>query len=122
MKKLGNVADMGKSLEVDVRQTELFESARVIIRSIESNIKDPYSPEGFYKIFAAGFLPVPYLWGGIEEFSHARNWTTKPVRGSVKVVDKEGNAMKSGEVAEIAISNLKDAEYSLAQRQVPRKI
>ena len=122
MKKLGNVADMGKSLEVDVRQTELFESARVIIRSIESNIKDPYSPEGFYKIFAAGFLPVPYLWGEIEEFSHARNWTTKPVRGSVKVVDKEGNAMKSGEVAEIAISNLKDAEYSLAQRQVPRKI
>ncbi len=51
----------------------------------------PYTPEGLYKIFAAGYLPVPYLWACRDEFRHAVRWKTKMSRGSVRVVDDEGN-------------------------------
>ena len=116
MKKQGKVSDMARNEDVDMRQAELLESARSIINGIESSIKDPYSPEGLYKVFAAGFLPVPYLWGEVEEFKHAKNWKTKPVHGSVKLVDKDGKVLKDEEVIETAKDNLKDAEYNLAQR------
>ncbi|NLJ89839.1 MAG: cobalamin B12-binding domain-containing protein [Clostridiales bacterium] len=116
LKKLGNGPDMSRNEDIDIRQRDLYESAKVIINAIESSIKDPYTPEGFYKIFAAGFLPVPYLWKEVEEFKHAKDWRTKPVRGGIKVVDKDGNVMTSKKVAQIAMGNLKDAEYNLAQR------
>jgi hypothetical protein len=96
----------------------LYQSAIKVVSAIEDSINDPYSPEGFYKIFAAGFLPVPYLWGEVEEFKHAKNWRTKPVRGSVKVVDENNNVMKTEQIIEIAKSNLKDAEYNLKSRML----
>lgn len=116
MRKQGEIEDMGKNIEVTERSTELYHSAIKLITAIEHNIDDPYSSEGFYKIFAAGFLPVPYLWGEVEEFKHAKNWRTKPFRGSVKVVDKNNNIMKTEQIIEIATSNLKDAEYNLKSR------
>jgi hypothetical protein len=95
---------------------ELVDSAKVIIKAIESSIDNPYSPEGFYKIYAAGFLPTPYLWGEVDEFRHATELRTKPVRGGLKVVDKDGRPLKAEEVANFAISNIPDAEYNLRQR------
>lgn len=118
MRKQGKIEDMAKNLDVNERTTELYQSAIKVISAIEDNIDDTYTPEGFYKIFAAGFLPVPYLWGEIEEFKHAKNWRTKPVRGSVKVVDENNNVMKTEQIIQIAKSNLKDAEYNLKQRQL----
>lgn len=116
LRRSGSIEDMSQNPEVVQRSRELHESAREIIDAIERLIEDPYSPEGFYKIFAAGFLPVPYLWGDVDEFPHARNWKTKPVKGSVKVVDEDGNAMSSAEIIAIAEKNLKDAEHNLNQR------
>lgn len=118
MRKQGKIEDMAKNLDVNERSTELFQSAMNVISAIEASINDPYSSEGFYKIFAAGFLPVPYLWGEVEEFKHAKNWKTKPVRGSVKVVDDDNNVLKTEKIIEIAKSNLKDAEYNLRKRQL----
>jgi hypothetical protein len=118
MRKQGKIEDMAKNLDVNKRSTELYQSAIKVISAIEDSIDNQYSPEGFYKIFAAGFLPVPYLWGEVEEFKHAKNWRTKPVRGSVKVVDENNNVMKTEQIIEIAKSNLKDAEYNLKQRQL----
>ncbi len=116
LRRSGNVDDMSKNPDVDLRMNELFNSAKVIINAIESSIENPYSPEGFYKIYAAGFLPTPYLWGEVDEFKHATELKTKPVRGGLKVVDKDGNPLKAEEVAGIAKSNLPDAEYNLGQR------
>ena len=118
MRKQGKIEDMAKNLDVNERSAELYQSAIKVISAIEDSIDDPYTPEGFYKIFAAGFLPVPCLWGEVEEFKHAKNWRTKPVRGSVKVVDENNNVMKTEQIIQIAKSNLKDAEYNLKQRQL----
>lgn len=106
MKKQGKVEDMGNNSDVNKRTYELFDSARKIISAIESSIDNPYSAEGFYKIFAAGFLPVPYLWREVEKFKHAKNWRTKPVKGSVKVIDENNKVMKAEDIIEISKNNL----------------
>lgn len=116
LRRSGNIDDMSKNADIDERMNELVDSAKVIIKAIESSIDNPYSPEGFYKIYAAGFLPTPYLWGEVDEFRHATELRTKPVRGGLKVVDKDGRPLKAEEVANFAISNIPDAEYNLRQR------
>ena len=116
LRRSGSIEDMSRNPEVEQRSMKLYESAREIVDAIERLIEDPYSPEGFYKIFAAGFLPVPYLWGDVDEFPHARNWKTRPVKGSVKVVDEEGKALSSQDIIAAAEKNLKDAEHNLNLR------
>ena len=90
LRREGNVDDMAVNRDVEERMQDLLESARKIIAAIESSIKDPYTPEGLYTVFAAGFLPTPYLWGEWPEFAHVKRWKTIPVRGCVKVVDDHG--------------------------------
>ena len=108
---------MGRSPDVDVRSEELCQSAMKIIAAIERNMENPYSSEGFYKIFAAGFLPVPYLWKELEEFKYAKNWRTKPVRGGVRVMNESNTVMTTQRRIDMALSHLSDAEYNLRQRQ-----
>lgn len=117
LRKQGKIEDMGKNSEVEERALELYQSAIKVIEAIEATIGNPYSAEGFYTLFAAGFLPVPYLWGEIEEFKHARNWKTKLIRGSVKIVDENNNAMKMERIIQIAKSHMNEAEYNLKKRQ-----
>lgn len=118
MRKQGKIVDMANNAEVNERLAELFGSAMKIIAAIESSVDNLYSVDGFYKVFAAGFLPVPYLWGEVEEFKHAKSWKTKPVRGSVKVIDENNKVIKTEQIIEIAKNNLKDAEYNLKQRLI----
>lgn len=115
LRRNGSVDDMSQNEDVKERMLELFNSAKIMISAIEASIDNPYSPEGFYKIFSAGFLPVPYLWGEVDEFKNAKNWKTKPIKGGVRVVDENGNLMKAEGVAEIAKANLADADYNLKQ-------
>ena len=112
----GKIEDMSKNLDVQNRMIELISSAKIIINGIERHIINPYSAEGFYKIFAAGFLPVPYLWGEIDEFKNAKHWETKPVNGSVKIIDKDKRLVKSDKVVEYARDNIKEVEYILSQK------
>jgi len=58
LRRSGKTEDMSKNADVKNRMHELFDSARTIISGIESHISNPYSAEGFYKIFTSGFLPV----------------------------------------------------------------
>lgn len=118
LRRRGYIDDMSKNGDIEERMNELLNKARTIINAIESSIENPYSPEGFYKIYAAGFLPTPYLWGEVDEFKHATGWKTKPIKGSLKVVDEEGKPMAAEKIAEIAKANLKDAEYNLSQRMI----
>ena len=61
LRRSGNIDDMSKNADIDERMNELVDSAKVIIKAIESSIDNPYSPEGFYKIYAAAsYQPLIY--------------------------------------------------------------
>lgn len=116
LRRNGKVKDMSKNAEAQKRMNDLIHAAKAIISAIETEIYNPYSAEGFYKIFAAGFLPVPYLWGEVEEFKYAKAWKTKSVKGSIKIVDEKNKPMKVEQVVQIAKNNIRDAEYNLKLR------
>lgn len=95
LRKKGNVDDMTQNAEVRLRTVDLLEQARTIIAAVESRVPDPYSADGFYRIFADGFLPVPYLWECRQDFIRATKWRTKAIRGAIKVVDEEGAVLSA---------------------------
>lgn len=116
LRRAGFIEDMGKNEDVKARTETLLKEVRVLIDAIETHVDDPYSAEGFYMIFAAGFLPTPYIWAEKEEFAYATNWRTKPLRGGVKVIDEAGNPVSAEQIAARAIGHLSEIEYRLAQR------
>lgn len=81
-----------------------------MLNAIERSIEEPYTPEGLYLIFKSGFLPVPYLWEGRDEFSEAVRWRTRVINGSIKVVDENGVPIPPETRAQIA------AEYAKTYR------
>jgi hypothetical protein len=103
----GLVDDMGGSEEVRSRTERLLGESREIIRAIESSVPDPWTPAGLYTIFAAGFLPVPYLWECREEFPHAVNWRTRLIKGAVCLADVDGNPLSAYHRTETALDNLR---------------
>lgn len=86
-RRRGHTMDLRANQEIKRVEDELFYSAKAIIQAAESSITDLYSPEGFYLLFAAGFMPVPYLWRDQEEFQKAINWRTKMIQGRIRLVD-----------------------------------
>ncbi len=90
LRQKGEVEDLSQHPEVRTRTEELLQDACTVLKAIEESIPNPYSAEGLYRVFWAGFLPVPYLWEGRKEFAHAVRWQTRVIRGSVKVVDAQG--------------------------------
>jgi len=95
--------------EIAERMNDLLANARSMIESIESSIPSPYSVDGLYTIFAAGYLPTPYLWLEKEEFSNAIKWQTKIVKGSVRVVDELGSVVNSKDIADEAEKEIRKA-------------
>jgi hypothetical protein len=93
----GEVDDMTRHPEVQTRTAELRAEARTVLGAIETAVPEPYSAEGLYQVFAAGFLPVPYLWEGRDEFARAVRWSTRLIRGSMKVVDENGLPLPAAE-------------------------
>lgn len=61
-------------------------------------------------------MPVPYLWGEVEEFKFAKYWKTKPVKGGIRVVDENQIPVSSDKVVDYARSNLKEVDYILKQK------
>ena len=109
----GLIDDMSKNLEVEQREQELYRNSSILIKTLENNIVDLYTPEGFFLAFAAGFFPVPYLWGEQDKFSSAIDWQTKIIRGSMQVVDEKGNALDMSQRMNKAIANLEHAKQLL---------
>lgn len=105
-RKQGNGEDMSRHQEVEERMQELLHSARLLISAIEESVPNPYSAQGFYQIFAAGFLPVPYLWQKSEEFQYAMDWKTKLWKGSMRVVGLDGKPMATRDLVERAKCHL----------------
>ena len=116
LRKNGDIEDMSKNEDVLARTEEIIDAACTIIHGIEEHIEDPYSPEGFYKAFVAGFMPVPYLWTTDEEYKHAKHFKTKPIKGATKVVDEEGNPVKAETVVDFARGNMQEVNYMFEQK------
>lgn len=107
MRRKGDTPAMQDNQEVREREEHLISEAKAVLAVIEKNIGNPYSPEGFYKIFAAGFLPVPYLWEEKEEFSNAISWKTQLINGGVHVVDENQKPIPASIRASLAAEKLK---------------
>lgn len=93
----GDIDDMTNHPGVVARTTHLLEEAGTILRAIEAAVPNTYTADGLYRIFADGFLPVPFLWECREEFGKAVGWRTRLVQGSVKVVDEQGRPLPAEE-------------------------
>ena len=107
LRRKGLIDDMAESREVNARAEELVAESRAVIRAIETSIPDAWTASGLYRIFAAGFLPVPYLWECRDEFHGAIDWRTRLVKGAVRLVDERGVALSAAQRVEKALLNLK---------------
>lgn len=113
LRRRGDMKDMSADPDVNRRQTELMADARCVLSAIDAAIPQVQTPEGFCRVFAAGFLPVPDLWHCRQEFPEATRWRTAMMDGSVVVVDSEGRPVPAALRAEEAAS---------AARQMMRRI
>ena len=94
-RRMGMVPNMKYDFETNERTEALYHESKECIALLEQNIPDLYTPEGFYKVFVNGFLPVPYLMDNKRKFPHATRYHTAIKDGGIKVVDGRGNVVKS---------------------------
>lgn len=116
-RRAGLVPDMSQNQDVKARTEALLKRVGTMVDAIEEHVTDPYSPEGFYTIFAAGFMPTPYIWEEKEEFAYAMKWKTKSYRGGVFAVDEEEKPVSAERIAAEAIRHIPEIQYRLKQRQ-----
>ncbi len=102
----GSIDDMGASEEVNRRSAELEAEALAVIAAIDQNVPSPLSAAGLYKTFAAGFLPVPYLWECREELPGAVGWRTRLSGGAVRLMGENGLPLSVERRIERARANL----------------
>lgn len=114
LKKRGLTPNVGTE-DIKERTTRLEASSWKMIRAMEDNIVDLYSPEGLYIAFAAGWLPVPELWSDSKEFVHAKNWKSKMVNGGVVLVDRDLIMAMDTRINK-CISYIPDAQYVLKSK------
>ena len=86
----GKVPNMKFDKEAQERFNSLYAEAKAAIELLEANIPNLYTPEGFYKVFVEGFLPVPYLMDQEKKFPKARMWHTAIKNGGIRVIDDDG--------------------------------
>lgn len=89
-RKLGKVPNMKYDIKTTERTESLYSEAKEAIGLLEKNIPNLYTPEGFYKVFVEGFLPVPYLMDQNRKFSKATKYHTAIKNGGICVIDDEG--------------------------------
>jgi len=94
-RSLGKIPNMNYSNEVQERVDEMYDEAKEAIDLLENYIPYLYTPEGLFKVFNEGFLPVPYLMVPKGKFNDARNYITAIKKGGIRVVDEEGNIVNT---------------------------
>ncbi len=101
--------------EIIKRQMELETTCRKIIRAMEENIPELYSPEGLYLVFVAGWLPVPELWSDSDEFVLAKGWGTRMINGGVVLCDQDVIVSTDYRINK-CISNIPKAQYIMKHK------
>ena len=92
-RRLGTVPNMKFDRDTKEREEALYAECKEAIQLLENAIPNLYTPEGFYKVFCEGFLPVPYLMDQQGKFKKARQYQTAIKDGGIKVVDEEGKVV-----------------------------
>lgn len=88
---MGKVPNMKYDRDVMERTEVLYSEAQSAIELLERNITNLYTPEGFYKVFNEGFLPVPYLMDQNRKFKKATQYHTAIKNGGISVIDENGD-------------------------------
>lgn len=101
--------------EINERMELLKKAAIKIIKSMEENIVNLYSPEGLYIAFVAGWLPVPELWSDSNEFVYAKNWKTQRINGGISLTEHDLVISTDSRIHKCT-SNIPDAEYILKNK------
>lgn len=112
LKKAGMIDDMSRNYEVQKRYEELKTNTCKLIKSMEHNIENLYSPEGFYIAFVSGWLPVPDLWNTSDQFVYAKSYESRTIHGACKLF-KDKKIVSTDDVIENAINHIGDAIYML---------
>ena len=92
-RSLGKIPNMKYDSEVKEREEALYTEAKDSILMMEKAVPNLYTPEGFYKVFVEGFLPVPYLMDQHRKFPKATMWHTAIKNGGIRVVDDDGKVI-----------------------------
>lgn len=101
--------------EIKLRTAQLEEEARRIVKAMEENIPNLYSPEGLYLAFVAGWLPVPELWSDSDEFVYAKQWETKMSNGGIYLTNNNLFVTTDTRINK-CLSQLPEAEYILKNK------
>ncbi len=86
-RKKDKVENMTYNKDVIERTNALYEEALDAILFLEQNIPNLYTPEGLYRIFVDGYLPVPYLFNCRDKYPNAVGYKTLFQDGGIKVYD-----------------------------------
>lgn len=105
-RNLGKVPDMKHDLNTIERTEMMYTEAKEAVRLLEQNIPNLYTPEGFYKVFVEGFLPVPYLMDQERKFPKATKYHTAIKNGGISVVDEKGMIINTIDRYKSIISNM----------------
>ena len=105
-RNIGKVPDMKHDLNTVQRTEMMYTEAKEAVRLLEQNIPNLYTPEGFYKVFVEGFLPVPYLMDQERKFPKATKYHTAIKNGGISVVDEKGMIINTIERYKKIISNM----------------
>ena len=89
-RSLGAIPNMKYDTETQERADSLYAEAKAAINLLEKHITNLYTPEGFYKVFTEGFLPVPYLMDQQRKYRKATMYQTAIKNGGIRVVDEKG--------------------------------
>lgn len=88
----------------------LVQSVQARMTFVEENISEPFSPEGFFRMFQIGLLPVPSLWGAKSSFPLATQFKTKVIQGGVKIINPGGSPMSEDEYIHLVTKNLEEVK------------
>lgn len=111
-RRKGEIPDSRGYEEIGERADSLREEASMLIAAMERRIPDLYTPNGFWRVFAEGWLPVPQLWGERDVYPSASDWAVELMNGAYCLVDKEGRRISPRDRIEII-------ERRLAERGEP---
>lgn len=103
---LGKVPNMKYDMNVTERSDAMYHEAKEAIQLLENSIPNLYTPEGFYKVFVEGFLPVPYLMDQNRKFPKATKYHTAIKNGGICVVDEKGKILNTIDRYKKIISNM----------------
>ena len=92
-RSMGKIPNLKYDREVKEREDALYTEVKDSVLMMEKAIPNLYTPEGFYKVFVEGFLPVPYLMDQNRKFPKATQWHTAIKNGGIRVVDDEGKVI-----------------------------